>query len=47
MGAALNGSQDSQLAMNIFAWFSNVSTSVLIVFVNKMLMKVARMCQDG
>lgn len=39
MSAALSGSEDSQLLMNVFAWFSNVSTSVLIVFVNKMLMK--------
>lgn len=35
----MGSSEESQLFMNIFAWFSNVSTSVLIVFVNKLLMK--------
>ncbi|EFJ41796.1 hypothetical protein VOLCADRAFT_98177 [Volvox carteri f. nagariensis] len=30
--------KEEKLAMDIFAWFLNVSTSVLIVFVNKVLM---------
>ncbi|KAG2491545.1 hypothetical protein HYH03_010116 [Edaphochlamys debaryana] len=30
--------QEEKLAMDVFAWFLNVSTSVLIVFVNKVLM---------
>ncbi len=30
--------KEQQLALDVFAWFFNVSTSVLIVFVNKQLM---------
>jgi solute carrier family 35 protein E3 len=29
---------EKRLAMDVFSWFGNVSTSVLIVFVNKVLM---------
>eukprot|EP00887_Chlorella_sp_A99_P001053 scaffold14.g1053.t1 len=36
MGAA---AEQRNFAMDVLAWFSNVSTSVLIVFVNKLLMK--------
>eukprot|EP00879_Flechtneria_rotunda_P001975 GHRR01002150.1.p1 GENE.GHRR01002150.1~~GHRR01002150.1.p1 ORF type:complete len:375 (+),score=101.36 GHRR01002150.1:344-1468(+) len=32
------GQETQNLASNVFAWFMNVSTSVLIVFVNKVLM---------
>lgn len=32
------GVQDRKVVLDSFAWFSNVSTSVLIVFVNKVLM---------
>jgi hypothetical protein len=32
---------DKQLAFSIFAWLFNVSTSVIIVFVNKVLMGVS------
>ena len=35
MGAAA----ENTFPMDVAAWFSNVSTSVLIVFVNKLLMK--------
>lgn len=31
-------SEDKAVAFSVFAWFFNVSTSVVIVFVNKTLM---------
>lgn len=35
---ATTPTQQQQMAMNTFAWFMNVSTSVMIIFVNKQLM---------
>jgi hypothetical protein len=35
---AAMGQEDKKLAVDAFAWFLNVSTSVVIVFVNKVLM---------
>ncbi len=32
------GTQDKKLVMDTAAWFGNVSTSVLIIFINKVLM---------
>lgn len=37
-GATKKQTKEQQLALDAFAWFFNVSTSVLIVFVNKQLM---------
>ncbi len=37
MGTQLDP-REAKMAMDVFAWFLNVSTSVLIVFVNKVLM---------
>ena len=36
--AERNKEAENKLATDVFAWFLNVSTSVLIVFVNKVLM---------
>jgi solute carrier family 35 protein E3 len=36
--ATITDPKEEKLAMDVFAWFLNVSTSVLIVFVNKVLM---------
>ncbi len=32
------GEQDKKAVTDVFAWFLNVSTSVVIVFINKVLM---------
>ena len=32
------GTQDTKMVMDTAAWFGNVSTSVLIIFINKVLM---------